>query len=176
MIETFIRTEGCYVGIFDLASRAHKEDSFDKLMDRAKADATNNNKAWATLFYLNGGIVSRMRRGEILAWTLFWDGYFKVRIRTEHSDGSDPANCKPSAFLNREHYDLICPSGRIAVASLHHLGTPDLRPTVEVAPGSYRVDFVEDDEEVNKHYEFEGQIDYPARDGPDWVLTLSQVP
>jgi hypothetical protein len=175
MVETLIRTQGCYVGIFDLASRAHKEESFDKLIGRAKADATNDNKAWTTLFYLNDGLLLRMRRGEILAWTLFWDGCFKARIRTHSSDESAPIKCKGSAFLNGEHYDLICPTGRIAVASLHELGTPDLHPILEVAPGTYRVDFAEDDEEVNKHYEFDGQIDYPADDGPDWVLTLTRI-
>jgi hypothetical protein len=61
------------------------------------------------------------------------------------------------------------------VASLHELGAADLRPVVEVEPGTYRVDFAEDFEEVNKHYEFDGEIDYPASDGPDWVLTLRQV-
>ncbi len=172
MIETLVRTQGCYVGIFDLASRAPREDSLAKLLERAKIDANNAKQSWATLLYLNGGILSRMRHGEILAWTLFFDGCFKVRIRIQHSDESDPVNCKASAFLNREHYDLICPTGRIAVASLHELGTPDLRPTVEVAPGTYRVDFAEDDEQVNKHYAFDGQIEYPARDGPDWFLTL----
>jgi hypothetical protein len=176
MIETLIRTNGCYVGAFDLDSAVHREESFASLMNRAELDASEGKQPWATIFYLNDRLLSRMRAGEILAWTLFFYGRFKAQIGVAlGEEESDLDKTSASLFLNGEHHDLICPSGKIAVASLHELGNPSLRPTLEVSPGTYRVVFTEDDQQINKHYEFDGEIDYPVGDGPDWVLTLKKV-
>src|SRR5262245_53385940 len=79
MIETFVKTDGCYIGIFDLGSKVHEEERMHSGWKQAKA-LTPSDKSWATLFHFNELFIDRARQGEMLSWTLVFDGLFKVRI------------------------------------------------------------------------------------------------
>jgi hypothetical protein len=176
MAETILKTFGCYVGIFDLISEMNKQERYYSGFEQAKAKAKENNHSWATLFYFNNQFISRARKGEILAWTLLFGGCFKVRIQI-FSDEQDLILSEEQIrhFLGKEAYDLICPSGKIAVESLENAGNPHLQAVLELEPGIYRVGLSLDFDEVGKHEFLESEKEYPENDGPDWFIVMKKV-
>jgi len=170
MIETFIATKNCYLGLFDLES-AVRRHTFDRLIEQARLAAHADAVPWATIPYLNESLLEMMRRGEILAWIVLLDGCFKARVTV---NGALLEQVESGVFLGSESHDLICPSGRIAIASLHELHEPRLAPVFQVSPGTYRVQLLEDLDQVKRHYYLETPHAYPAGEGPDWTLTLAR--
>lgn len=174
MFEFKVKTSSCYVGIFDLASPV-REIPLKRVMEQASSEASVAGEPWATLFYFNEGILRYMRRGEILAWTLILDGCFKARVKIQHCDDGDPTATDRSGYLGNESHDLICPSGKIAVADLVEMDNQNLSPSFEIDPGAYRVWLNQDWDQEIMHCTLENESDYPIGDGPDWILTLRRI-
>jgi hypothetical protein len=176
MTETLIKTEGCYLGIFDLSAAIHREESFSSIFEKGKVDAEQAQKSWAALFYINERLLQKTRHGEILVWIVLFDGCFKARIKVlKNGEEFVPERLPAAPFLNSESHPLNCPTGRIVVASLHELGSSDLLPTIEIEPGIYEVGLFQDQEQEAKHMFLDQAMDYPVNDGPDWCLVLNKV-
>ena len=176
MTETLIKTEGCYLGIFDRSAAIHREESLSSIFEKGKADAEQAQESWATLFYSNERFLQRTRQGEILVWIVLFDGCFKARIKV-HTNGQEfvPERMRTAAFLANEIHPLNCPTGSIVVALLHKLGSPNLSPTIEIEPGIYGVGLFRDEEQEAKHTFLDQEINYPVNDGPDWCLILNKI-
>jgi len=176
MTETVIKTEGCYLGIFDHSAAIHREESLSSIFEKGKADAEQAQESWAALFYSNERFLQRIRRGEILVWIVLADGCFKARIKVlTNGEEFVPKRMCAAAFLADEIHPLNCPTGRIVVASLHKLGSSDLLPTIEIEPGIYGVGLFQDEEQEARHTFLDQEMNYPINDGPDWCLVLNKV-
>jgi hypothetical protein len=175
-MERLIKTLGYYAGIFDVASPANSLGRFDEYMRSAQAQAEADGQAWATLYYFNQHWIDAAARGEILAWTLVFDGVFKVAVDVLPSHSPFiVTDEQASAFLGGQAHPLACPSGRLIVASLSDRGQTDVAPVVVVEPGTYRVALTVDAEQEDKHSFLEDLADYPSTDGPDWSIQIQQV-
>jgi hypothetical protein len=176
MTETLIKTQGCYLGMFDRSAAIQREETLSSIFAKGTADAEEAHKSRAALFYINERFLQRTRRGEILVWVVLFDGCFKARIKVlTNGEVLVPERMSPVAFLADEIHPLRCPTGNLVVASLHGLGSPDLLSTIDIEPGTYQVRLFQDAEEEAKHMFLDQERDYPANDGPDWCLVLNRI-
>jgi hypothetical protein len=171
-----IKTEGMYMGIFDMRSPVNTPGRFGEALENAGGLAgaegspvvPHFNELWA-----EGG-----REHTLLPWVLLFDGVFRVRIEVLPS-GSEPSVRTPQqgAFLGNLGSEgmLLCPSGQVVVAPLLSLGEPSLRPSIVVPRGLYRVRIGSDEQEQIKHEFLDRVEDYPPDDGPDWTLYMRKV-
>jgi hypothetical protein len=174
--ETYVATLSCYAAIYDEASPANVEGFMEREFEAAEQqiDALGKDR-WLTLFVFNERLIDRARRGELLAWTLVFDGVFRAVIEVGEPLG--PESNLPRLIDNLGlplAANLICPTGRLIVGCLSRLGQQQT-PAVIVESGTYRVNFTCDYEEENKHMDLEALSDYPPGEGPDWRLALHRV-
>jgi hypothetical protein len=174
MFEAIVKTFGYYAGIFDLASEAHQQERFYSGWEKAKHDAINGQGSWTTLFHFNGLFIDRARRGEILGWTLPYDACFKAHteVLPEEEDLFLTEDWTVS-FLGPEAHDLVCRSGKIAIASFHKLGDHGLAATFEISPGVYRVGMKTNGDGVE--FELDDDCVYPVDGEPDWYFRMKKV-
>lgn len=174
--ETYVATLSCYAAIYDEASPANTEGFMERELKAAEQqlDALGQDR-WLTIFAFNDRLIDRASRGELLAWTLVFDGVFRAVIKVGEPLG--PESSPPPLIDNQGlplAANLICPTGRLVVGCLSCLGQQQT-PVAIVEPGTYRVNFACDEEEVAKHMELEARSDYPPGEGPDWRLALNRV-
>jgi len=173
MSERLIQTEGCYVGIFDALSPINVAGSFQRFMSEADRQAATAQQGWSTLYRFNDQWIAATARGEILTWIVLFDGVFKTTAKIlVPPPRIDPTTEQVQAFLGQDYHPLVCPSGRIMVASLNDLGNHSLEPLVVVEPGTYRVALTRDDDQEDKHSFLTDPAQYPPLDGPDWSIDL----
>jgi hypothetical protein len=168
-----IKDEALYLGVFDVDSPANTAKQWENLSEKARRDA--GRKSWQALFHFNGGWVRLAEKGELLSWITLFDGVFKVELRLL-SENPQIAfkESETNFFLGEGKFNrLYCPSGKIAVASLGDLGTDLIIPMAIVEAGCYKAAFYCDDQE-NDHYFLEDESEYPAGDGPDWIIYLQR--
>jgi hypothetical protein len=177
MVECLVKTSGCYVGVFDLSSPVCDEgETLKDIFDRGAGQAREAGHEWAAILFINDILAEKARRREAVIWVLLFDGLFKMRISVAPEPaGEIPRKVEPREFLGGQD-ELVCPSGRLAVASLHEMRDLQRTPAIEVEPGRYRVRLTENEEEYWKHVSIEEAVmDYPPGEGPDWFLTLEKV-
>jgi hypothetical protein len=175
--ETYVTTESCYAAIYDEASPVNVKGFIEQEIEasRQQIDALGKDRGFI-LFDLNGRLMDRARRGELLAWTLVFDGVFRAVIEVAEPLGSDES---PTPLIDNLGgplvADLVCPSGRLVVGCLSRLGERQT-PTVTVEPGTYRVRFTFDEKkEVDKHMLVQARSDYPLGVRPDWTFRLNRM-
>lgn len=168
-----LRTQSCYVGVFDKASPAYFEGLIKQEFAGADEDVAAQGlaKGWS-LFGFNGRLIDRSRKGELLVWTLLFDGVYKARVQIG-PDITEPESLEPVDQVGWPT-DLWCPTGQIVVACLGSAGDQSIEPIVHVEPGSYRAS-VEQHECEWDHTFLEELRDYPPADGPDWTITLARL-
>lgn len=171
-----VRTASCYVGVLDKASPAWIPGLFEADLRRGMAEAKAAGLAECYgLFVLNSHLSERADRGELLAWTLLFDGIYKARFSV--LPNSSPVGVPEREGLGavEEVANLNLPSGHVVIACLSRTGDPSVEPVLQVEPGRYRVRFLrhrcEDD-----HVFLERESDYPPEEGPDWTITISPLP
>ena len=173
MSERLIKTEGCYVGIFDALSPVNGAGRFDRFMRRADRQAVEARQRWSALYRFNDQWIDAAARGEILAWIVLFDGVFKtVATILVPPPRIAPTMAQAREFLGGDYHPLVCPSGRIVVASLSDLGHRSLEPLVVVEPGTYHVALTRHDDQEDEHSFLTDPAQYPPSDGPDWSIEV----
>jgi hypothetical protein len=175
MTERLIKTEGCYVGIFDLASEANSPGRFDAFLRQAGDDAKAAGEDWKHIYYFNQKWVDAAVRGEVLSWIVVFDGVFKVAVDLiPPGPPLAPTGQQVRSLLAGEVYRLNCPSGAVTIDSLSHLGRRGLTPMLTVEPGTYLITLTRDSEQEGKHELLESLSDYALSAGPDWRICMQR--
>ncbi len=175
MTDLRIETEALYAAIYDEASPANIAGFIETQLDAARqvirSKATDERLA---SYYLDRQLIACARRGELLAWSLPFNGVFRAAIehapplQQSRNEGFHVEDVLPHTA------DLVCTSGRLRISCLSKLGAP-LSVAVSLEPGAYRVFLLRNEQEEIKHQGFRIGADYPAADGPDWVFTLQRL-
>jgi hypothetical protein len=172
--ETYVATLSCYAAIYDEASPANVKGFMKRELEASEQQLDAKDR-WLTIFAFNDRLIDRASRGELLAWTLVFNGVFRAVIEVGEPLG--PQSSPPPLIDNRGlplAANLICPTGRLVVGCLGCLGQQQT-PVAIVEPGTYRVNFTCDDEEEFKHMLLQARSDYPSGEGTDWRLVLNRV-
>ena len=169
-----IESEGCYFGLFDLASPPNRPGKWHDEFQTAKRMA--GRQEWSVLFHLNQRWIDLAERGALLSWITLFDGVFKVEVRILREEPRvEFSKEEKEHFLGKGKWDLLCcPSGNIVVDSLYRLGSVSLCALITVTPGTYRVGLVRDDDEESKHQFLEGESQYPPNEGPEWIIYMQR--
>jgi len=174
-VERIIKTEGCYIGLFDAASPANKPALAAELMRSARARAAEQGKDWAALLYFNGSLADAGQRGELVSWFVLFDGVYKAVLSVVLPHPPLPPADQAAPHPGGQIHPLVCPSGRIVLASLHALNDSDPAPAVIVEPGTYRTVVHFDADQEAKHRFLDDLSEYPGADGPDWRILLQKL-
>lgn len=173
MPEVYIETESLYVALYDEASPANVAGFLAHEWEAARHDARSSEAPGGfELFAFNGRLIDRARRGELLAWTLLFDGVFRAVVEVEPEAPASALTVDEGGLPTAA--DLVCPSGRLALSCLSRLGHPP-PAVVIVEPGTYRATLRRDDAAESAHAFLEGQSAYPEGEGPDWRLRLQRL-
>ncbi|MDQ3327239.1 MAG: hypothetical protein M3506_01765 [Chloroflexota bacterium] len=128
------------------------------------------------LYHFNQLWLDAAARGEILTWIVLFNGVFKVALEMMPPDRPlEHADEQRGGFLSDEPSLLSCPNGRILVASLDRLGQGDLEPLAVIEPGLYRAALSKDYDREPDHWFLENETEYPASDGPAWLIRLQKL-
>ena len=169
-----IESEACYFGIFDFVSPANRPGTWDAEFQAAKRRA--GRQEWEALFFLNQSWIDLAGEGALLSWITLFDGVFKIEVRIlAEVPKVEFGEEEKDHFLGKGNDNLLyCPSGNIVVESLTRLGSDSLCPLITVTPGTYRVGFVRNDDEESRHQFLEVENQYPANEGPDWIIYMQR--
>lgn len=169
-----VKTGSLYAAIYDERSPVNVEGFMSDLLLRAKNDPQANAfGGGGSLFLFNGYLMEHARRGELLPWTLLLDGVFNCDAQVAPS-APQPAAPIQNLGLDELAGVLKVPSGRLVVSCLGDLGKRH-SPILHVDPGGYHVAIRRISEREARHWFIDSEADYPANDGPDWVIRLSRV-
>jgi hypothetical protein len=169
-----VKTESLYAAIFDLASPANTFGMVQTTLSAASARAKESGQPWAALFHFNEALDNRARGGELMTWTLLFDGVFKVAIEVLTPTNDISLDEHESSNASDESQLLRCPSGKITVACLGALGRRDLATIIVIEPGIYHAYVHRNFDEEDKHGFLEKPSDYPPTEGPDWHIRLQR--
>jgi hypothetical protein len=167
MIETFVKTESLYAALFDLASPVNRLG-----MIQADKSAKECSQPWAVLLHFNAALDSLARQGEVMAWTVLFDGVFKVAVEVLTPTNDISLDEQEASNSSDDSRLLWCPSGKLTVACLGALGRSDLAPIVVIEPGVYRARLQRNLDQEDRHYFLEELSHYPPTEGPDWHIWL----
>jgi len=171
--QQLIKTDGCYVGIFDALSPVNAAGRLSSVMQAAVQEAAAAGQPWASILHVNDHWSAAMQRGDILAWVVLFDGVFKATATVLVPTAPHaPTPEQSSRLLGGTYHPLSCPSGRIIVASLSDLGSQTCEPIIVAQPGTYHVALTVDDRQEGAHAFLDDGAQYPDLDGPDWAITL----
>jgi hypothetical protein len=169
-----VRTNSLYVAILDEASPANRPGFLQATLEAAKQKAVSQKLAdYCALFIFNDELMRLAHQGELLTWTLLFDGVFRA-VADAEPDGlpspSSLSNLGNSVLTAR----LVCPTGRLLLTCMDEFGASQ-QPFIELAPGTYDVAVQRDEDQEFKHCFIESLGDYPAGDGPDWRIGIRRV-
>jgi hypothetical protein len=173
----YVSTQSLYAAVYDVASpvntRGFLEHELEASKRRARARGADD---CLGLFDFNQTLMNRAARGELLAWTLLFDGVFQASVEIRPPRDLDDTDATLIHNLGAETLvaDLACPTGRLVIGCLSRLGEPQPLLAV-VQPGTHRVHFAANLDEEWKHYLFDEHAAYPEGDGPDWMLSIRQI-
>ena len=165
-----------YACVIDRESPANRPGIWDEAWQYAAA-RSNPSDAGSKLAHFNQFWINLAKTGDLLAWTLLFNGVFHARVVVAANSKQRVAGesrdwprlgCAPGGTLR-------CPSGELAVVCMSELGNANIPTLATVAPGSYFVlpEFSFESEE--RHSFLEDVSEYPEGDGPDWVLCLHRA-
>jgi hypothetical protein len=168
-----VQTRSLYAALYDAASPVNVSGFMDKLFTRAKWKSLL--RWWnfgQRLFIFNGLLMDRAKAGEMLAWTLLFDGVFDCQLQLvdafpEPVSHADSIGGDVMTTLN-------VPSGQLVVSCLGEMGEAH-RPILQVAPGCYEVVLIRNGEAEAQHEFLENPQNYVPGDRPDWVVYLRKV-
>lgn len=169
-VERIIKTEACYIGLFDAASPANKPALAAELMRSAIARSAEQ-----ALWRFNGSLADAGRRGELVSWFVLFDGVYKAALSVVPPHFTLPPTEQAAPHPGGKVHPLVCPSGRIILTTLQRLNASDPTPAVVVEPGSYRVVVQFDTDQEAKHAFLDDLSQYASGDGPDWRIFLQKL-
>lgn len=175
MTETLVKTQSCYVAILDEASPVNTLDFMTTSFEAGKAEARARGlEEFHGLFVFNDQLIHAAETGQLLAWTLLFDGVFRAVVHLTPS--SLPTEIAKSTNLGSPTLtgELHCPTGRLLICCLSDFGKQQ-RPFVLVEPGTYRVSVRRDDDAELRHSLLESPDYYPFGDRPDWTVQVERV-
>lgn len=177
MSDLLIKTESLYAALLDEASPANLPGFMSKELARARqrAGALGLVKG-EELFLFNDSLIKRSDRGELLPWTLLFDGVFRAQVQmdTPLVPPASALRSKKSLGAPFQQADLHCRTGRLLLLCMSQVGQRNT-PILDIEPGVYRAELTCDDDEQAKHWFLDDPADYPAGDGPDWWISLRRV-
>ena len=162
--DILVKTEGLYAGIYDIASLANVP-----LFTKGTPHARDLND-------FNQLLLDRAAQGQLLSWTLLFDGVFRAVIKVAKPTTSGYQDCDPINSLgsNLLVANLVFPSGRLILSCLSRLGKGEAA-ILTVEPGEYRVTVIRDGVQEEMHAFLEDPALYPAGEGPDWRITIMKA-
>lgn len=170
-----IKTQSCYVALYDQSSSINRLGFMESELDVAKQAARNaGQEGMYGLFHFNERLTSLAAEGRMLAWTLLFDGVFSFELRVDppvrdtSAAKAQPLEPLPSTTA------LRCPTGRLIVSCLSHLGTPT-SVAIEVEPGEYQATLIRNEEAEFDHGLIDSVADYVDRGVPDWSISLQKI-
>ena len=175
MAEALVKTQSCYVAILDEASPVNTLDFMATSLEAGKVEARRRGlEDLHGLFVFNDQLMRAARAGELLAWTLLFDGVF--RAVSQLTPSSSPTEIEKTTNLSAPALTgkLVCPSGRLLICCLADLGKPQ-QPFMQLEPGNYRVSVSRNDDGELQHSHLESPNEYPVGDGPDWSIQVERL-
>lgn len=169
-----VQTQSCYVALLDQASPVNTTGFMDAEFKAAKNRAleTKQDEVWS-LFIFNDQLLDAAKQGNLLAWTLLFDGVFQVDVQLV-PQAALPSSEVDNLGANALWGTLVCPTGKMIVACLSRLGEPQT-PMMEVEPGTYQVVLERNADAEFEHTLLESLAQYPVGEGPDWRIRLRRV-
>lgn len=165
-----VQTSSLYAAICDQGSPAWQAGFMTRIWADAGSQAEQQGLApEMQLFVFNDLLTAMAREGQLLPWTLLFDGVFRVSVEL----GEDVPMATGDLGSPVATADLVCPTGRLVVACLGRLGET-CPPVIQLDPGVYRVTLKRDETQEFEHMLLDAPQAYPAGQGPDWHLTLSR--
>ena len=172
--QQFIQTHSLYVALYDQSSPTNHQGFMAAELGAAREAAKRSGQENLCLFHFNESLTRHVVAGQMLAWTLLFDGVFTFEIRVE------PGRCGASA-MNPQASEplpcsavLQCPSGRLVVSCLSEMGKP-VPIAIDVDPGEYRATLGRNEAAEFDHALLESVEGYEASSGPDWSILLQRV-
>lgn len=173
--DRLVETSGLYAAFFDEGSPVNRPGFMDAMLTAGKESAQRmGHESWRSLHHFNDRLMRAARRGELLAWTLLFDGVFRAVATLGSEAGRSSTTSIDKLGSDAEAADLVCPTGRLVLTSLDRLGMATT-PMLTVAPGRYRVVLTRDAAQEFDHTLLEGVASYPAGEGPDWHLMIQRI-
>ena len=171
----FVKTTSLYAGICDQRSPANIDGFMDDLLNAAHREAQQEGfAAGHGVFLFNSVLMRRAEQGDILTWPLLYDGVFGCRfavLKPGERGASQSADVPRAARVAGR---LNFPSGQVIISCLRRLG-PRAKSSITVPPGWYEVTITRDENMESRHALLENEADYPADEGPDWVVELRRA-
>ena len=112
--------------------------------------------------------------GQLLAWTLLFDGVFRAVVQVVPEAAPMPAHLSRNLGNGASQATLACPTGRLIVSCLGRLGEVQ-SPVVVLEPGNYLISLERDEDEEQHHTFLESVCQYPTGEGPDWKIKIQRV-
>jgi hypothetical protein len=166
---TLVRSEGCYLVVLDAQSSANIPGRWATFMERAHKETTVDAPE---RFLFNSYWLEQATAGHLQAWTVLFDGVYKIQLRLGSKASDDGAD--EDRFVGSQKNGILdCPSGRLLVGSLSRLGEGNWPEVMRVEPGRYRLTLTSATEQQLGHQGLESVDEYPANDRPDWTVYLA---
>jgi hypothetical protein len=174
-VDLIVETRSCYVGLCDEASSANRLGFMDAELSAGKAAVRLECRDECFgLFVFNERLMHLADRGEMLSWTLLFDGVFRAVAKVESSTSTLGLQHTENLGANVLSCTLACPTGRLILTCLSNLGVGQ-SPFLVVEPGLYQVRLERDEEREVDHSDLEGIASYPDGHGPDWHFHVQRV-
>lgn len=168
-------TLSCYVALLDEASPANRLGFMDTTLASCKQAVKRQRlESFHSLFAFNDALIEHAKRGDMLSWTLLFDGVFRAHLQVEvGAPSSELRNQEPPPTEGRLPSSAIlnCLSGRLLLCCMGDLGKTQA-PAITVEPGWYRASVTADDHQELDHAFLTSLDEYPSEDGPDWTVRL----
>ncbi|KQV52910.1 hypothetical protein ASC95_08950 [Pelomonas sp. Root1217] len=164
-----VQTRSLYAAIFDEASPVNRSGFLTEMLaDAGRMAREQGREDFERLFIFNDALMSLTRQGQLLPWTLLFDGVYRVAVEMGEVE---PLAALADVGSPTTSVDLVCPSGRLVIACLSTLGEAH-QPFIEVRPGVHRVMLERDEEQEFHHMLLDTPAAYPADEGPDWRVVV----
>ena len=170
-----IKTQSCYVALYDQSSSVNRLGFMASELDAAKQAARSaGQEDMYGLFHFNEHLTNCAAEGQMLAWTLLFDGVFSFEVRVDAPVRATSA-AKPQPLESLPPTTALrCPTGRLIVSCLSQLGNPT-SVAIEVEPGEYQATLTRNEEAEFDHGLIDSVADYVDRGVPDWSISLRKI-
>jgi hypothetical protein len=173
--DVLIETSSLYVGIFDEGSPVNRLEYLSESFEAAKRKAARDGvEEFFSLFLLNDQLIQAGNAGDLLAWTLLFDGVFRAAVQVIPESAKMEVGSMADLGAATSQALLACPTGRLLVSCLGSLGTSQT-PVAILAPGNYLVSLGRDEDAESRHILLGSVSEYPMGEGPDWKITIQRV-
>jgi hypothetical protein len=170
-----VKTESLYAAILDVGSAANRLGYLTTSLEAGKRKAVRDGlEELFGLFVFNEQLIQAAKDGELLAWTLLFDGVFRAVVQAAPESAQMPPHPSSNLGDGASQATLVCPTGRLIISCLGRLGEVQ-SPLVVLEPGSYLISLERDEDEEQHHTFLDSVRQYPTGEGPDWKIKIQRV-